>query len=114
MCGLRDRGLPGGKPFYLLQLDPVPRRIADNGIKTAREFSFLPIGPDTRECDLPRQEALFRNEGASSAKDASEALCLLAAFRSVVGLVARVRFAECDIDWVAEDTIEELAHDDLV
>ena len=41
------------EPFDLLQLDAVPRRIADHRIKTASQRFSLPCRPDAGKGDLP-------------------------------------------------------------
>src|SRR6266478_6307810 len=49
----RDVSPAGGEPFDLLQLDPVPRGIADDRVEPARQLRGFPDRPHPREGDLP-------------------------------------------------------------
>jgi len=46
-------------PLNLLEFDPVPRRIADHGIKPAGQFRAFPIRPHTGERHLPMSMPIF-------------------------------------------------------
>jgi hypothetical protein len=61
-----------GEPFDLLQLHPIPRRIADHGVKSAGQPFVFPIRPHAGETHLPIQEAFFINQLAGLGKDFSE------------------------------------------
>ena len=50
-----------GKPLYLLQLHPVPGRVADHGVEAAGGARALPIRPDAGEGRLPVEEAFPRS-----------------------------------------------------
>ena len=53
-----------GEPLDLLKLDPVPRRVADNCVEPTIQQVIFPIGPDTRESDLPIEEVFFGNQSS--------------------------------------------------
>ena len=59
---LGNFGTPCRKPFDLLQLYPVPWRIADNGIKAAFALCAAPMVPNAGKGDLPIQETLFGDQ----------------------------------------------------
>ena len=60
-------GGAGGKPLHLLQLDTVPRRVADDRVEAALRADILPMAPDPRESHLPVQEALPVGDGSGFA-----------------------------------------------
>ena len=54
----RQLRVAGREPLDLLQLDAVPRRIADHGVESALWTVVLPAAPDAGEGGFPVQEAL--------------------------------------------------------
>ena len=58
-----------GEPFDLLQLHPIPRRIADHGVKPAGQPFAFPIRPHAGERHLPVQEAFFINQFSGLGKN---------------------------------------------
>ena len=56
--GEGDLPSTGRKPLHLLQLDPVPGRIADHRVETAFGPAVLPVLPHAGEGRLPMQELL--------------------------------------------------------
>ena len=61
------------EPFDLLQLHPIPWRIADHGVKPAGQPVVLPIRPHAGESDLPIQETFFGDKLAGLGEDFGEA-----------------------------------------
>ena len=98
--GVRDLGPAGREPFDLLQLHPVPGRVADHGVEAALGRVALPLRPDAGEGDLPVQEALLGGERPRLGEEAGEALSLSPAR-------GRCAFVAHDGDGVAEAAREE-------
>ena len=57
----------GGKPLDFLQLDAVPRRVADDGVEAAPRLDVLPVLPNAGKRYLPVQEAFAVGNGAGGA-----------------------------------------------
>ena len=95
-----DLRAAGREPLDLLQLHPVPGRVADHGVEAALRFGALPARPDAGEGDLPVQEALLGGQRPRLAQQFDEAPAL-GAFRQ------RVRRSGGDGDGVAEAAGEE-------
>ena len=51
-----------GKPLHLLQLHPVPGRVADYGVEAAGPFGRIPIRPHAGEGDLPVEKSFLHGE----------------------------------------------------
>ena len=62
-----ERGRTRREPLHLLQLDPVPGRIADHGVEAAPRLVVLPPLPDPREGRFPVQEAFPAGDGVGAA-----------------------------------------------
>ena len=60
-CCRRESEFGGAvcKPFDFLQLDAIPRWVANDRIKAAFRADICPLMPDARECDFPMQEAFL-------------------------------------------------------
>jgi len=122
-CLLRRRNFraAGGEPFHLLQLYPVPRRIADHGIEPTFALGAGPIVPHTGKSDLPVKETLFLDKRACGCDYAFDNLqqiggleLLLAHPIACAGCLERRCFDErlCLAahygDWVAELSAEQI------
>jgi hypothetical protein len=58
----RDLRLARSPPFDLLQLEPVPGRVADQGVEATRQAVIFSIRPDARKGNLPVEKVLFVQE----------------------------------------------------
>ena len=60
--GVGDLRAAGGEPLHLLELHPVPGRVADDRVEAPVPLDRIPIRPDARKGDLPVEEPLLRDE----------------------------------------------------
>src|SRR5690606_40245921 len=82
------------------QLDPVPWRIADDGVEAAGQPLLLPFLPDTGEGDLPVQEPFFLDQFARLPQDVREAFGIARGAKRLL--------AGEDADGIAEIAVEEV------
>ena len=84
------------KPFDLLELHPVPGRVADHGVEAAGQLRSFPVRPHAGECHLPVQETLtgYQSQGIHQ--------------KGKVGIRRISLLPLGDVDLIAEHTIQPL------
>ena len=86
----------GREPFDLLELHPVPGRVADHGVEAAGQLRSFPVRPHAGECHLPVQETLtgYQSQGIHQ--------------KGKVGIRRISLLPLGDVDLIAEHTIQPL------
>ena len=64
--GVGDLRLARGEPFHFLELHPIPRRIADDGVETALRLAAVQMTPNRGKRDGPGQETFLLGQFAGS------------------------------------------------
>lgn len=98
------------EPLDLLKLNPVPWRIADNGVEPAVPARARPVVPDTRKTDLPVEETFFPDQRARFLPDFGETFDLGRLCRPLLRDLAPA----CDWNGFAEPPIDPEAKQRLV